>query len=100
MTARPFRDLAALLARALVAHARDRRCGFAIGDATGRPWASATFEGERVSIELRRVDPGAAWLADLPDADLLVRGHHVADLVVERLGPTTIRIHALLLRDA
>ncbi|WP_375403771.1 hypothetical protein [uncultured Sphingomonas sp.] len=94
-----MRDPVALLARAITGYARAHGCAFRIGYLSGRPWASATFEGERVELELDDVEPGAAWLSELPDAELTVREHHVADLVVRPLSDSSVRVEALLLRD-
>ena len=92
-------DPAVLLFRAVARRAPGNGHAIRLGDVRARPWASATFEGERVKIELHGVEPGAAWLADLPEAELKVRGHYVADLVVHATGPSTVRIEALLLLD-
>ena len=99
MTARRQIDPAALLVRAVAQYARGQSHAFRLGEISARPWASATFEGERVEIELNGVEPGAVWLADLPDAELKVRRHYVADLVVHAIGPSAVRIEALLLLD-
>lgn len=97
MMGRPSADPAALLAKA-IAH-DTQGCSFQLGQVRTRPWASATFEGERVEIELNGVEPGAAWLAELPETELKVRGHYVADLVVLATGPSSVRVEALLLLD-
>ncbi len=99
MTARRPSDPAALLARAIALHARGRGHSFGLGEVGARAWASATFEGERVEIDLLGVDPGTAWLSGLPDAELAVGRHFVADLAVRPLGASSVRVEALLLRD-
>ncbi|OYY89625.1 MAG: hypothetical protein B7Y45_11345 [Sphingomonas sp. 28-66-16] len=47
-------------------------------------WASATFVGARHLLSLvGRDDPDLArWLGDLPDADIDLCGHLVADLAI------------------
>lgn len=49
-------------------------------------WASATFTGARHRIELAGSSDTASlhWLSALPEAELCVRRHLVADLIVER----------------
>lgn len=91
----------ARLGRALVAGARAAGCDLAILDTSSRPWASATFVGERVDLTMRCQDgPAEAWLATLPDADLSVRGCFVADLAVRGVAGQEVRLKALLLRAA
>lgn len=88
-----------MLARALVANARDAGCDVVMTDAGVRRWASATFTGERIAMTLHRHGgPVEAWLATLPDAELAVRGCLLADLTV-KVERREIRLEALLLRD-
>lgn len=49
------------------------------------PWASVTFTGARHCLALVALETPAlrAWLAALPDLDLPLSGHLVADLAVE-----------------
>lgn len=59
-------------------------------DASFRPWCSATFLGAQHRLTLRIDGEGAlaraSMLADqLPEADLPIRGHIVADLAVDAL---------------
>jgi hypothetical protein len=97
MMVRPSADPAALLAKAIAQHTQC--CSFQLGQLRTRPWASATFEGERVEIELHGVEPRAAWLAKLPEIELKVRRYYVADLAVHATGPSSVRVEALLLLD-
>lgn len=90
-------DKAALLARALIAHARSARVPVEVTGIRSRPWASATFVGERIELDLR-VDGSGNWAARLGDADLPVRGACVADLSV-RAAAGAFRVEALLLHD-
>lgn len=73
-------DAAMQLARALA-----ERCpGGRVAAHDSTRWASATFTGARHTLRLE-CPPSAAlesWLAALPDADLPLRGHLVADLTV------------------
>lgn len=99
MSIRSPADLPTLLARAIALYARTQGHACRPGEVTTRPWASATFEGEQVSMELYEVDPDAAWLSELPEADLPIRGYYVADLLVRPLTASAVRIEALLLLD-
>jgi hypothetical protein len=77
-------DADTLLSRALVGDAA--RAGVAIAiDATAvTRWASATFVGARHRLTLSGLRCAATdtWLAGLAEADLPLRGHLVADLVI------------------
>lgn len=91
-------DPATLLVRSLIAHARGLGVTVRAESIGSRPWVSATFEGERVAIELSGLEGGAGWLANLPEAELPVRGHIVADLTVGSRTAGTVRLEALLIR--
>jgi hypothetical protein len=84
-------DAGVRLERTLLAHAVAAGCTVSIVDATWVRWASATFAGARHTLWLEG-GAGAAldqWLADLPEADLVLRDNLVADLIVaavERAG--------------
>lgn len=99
MSARRPLDPAALLGRAVAAHARSHGHAVTVADVTTRPWASATFEGERVGLALHGSAICPLWVADLPEADLRVRGYLVADLAARTAAPS-VHIEALLIRDA
>lgn len=79
-------DLAASgrLRRALTASATVAGTRIEIARSEATRWASATFTGARHELELRMIATDAAerWLADLPDAELTVAGHLVADLKI------------------
>lgn len=98
-------DAATLLERALLADATAAGLSPVIGDAIATRWASATFSGVRHEIALTmRADAAAeGWLAGLPDADLRLRGHLLADLIVvavERVaGVASVRLEALTVED-
>jgi len=65
-----------------------------------RPWASATFTGCRLTLDLAIAggDPGD-WLASLPEEDLPIPGRLVADLVVTRVGADRATLSVLLLEQ-
>lgn len=77
-------DVGTLLARALTASAAAGGCPVTVAAADWSRWASATFTGARHSIELSAAPSPAliAWIAALPEAELVLRGHLVADLSV------------------
>lgn len=80
-------DAAVLLGRALrgLAAAADRPVRIVANE--GRDWSSATFIGMRHRI-LLTARPGSSfdrWLATLPEMDVPLRGHIVADLTVEQV---------------
>ena len=77
-------DAATLLLRAIMASAHDANCAITIGDSDWTRWASATFSGARhaISIETNASPAFEAWMMALPDAELELRGHLVADLLI------------------
>ncbi len=76
-------DAATLLERALVAHAAAAGAGIAIDGQASTRWASATFVGARHRMTVvSEEDACRVWLAGLADADLPLRGHLVADVVI------------------
>lgn len=77
-------DAATLLVRSLARSAAAHRIEAAINEPDSIPWASVTFTGARhvFGIELQPAAAAAAWLAALPEADLPMRGHLVAEIVV------------------
>lgn len=100
MTARLREDAGALLGRALTLFAREHGRTLVLGAVRTQPWASATFEGERVVIDVSYPVADAAWLADLVEAELHVRGYLVADLAVDDTADDAVSIEALLIRAA
>lgn len=86
------------LERALAAHARSFGVTATMLSHARSPWASATFTGARHRLVLA-VSGGAAadWADALPEAELAVPGHLVADLEVGDRGPDRLLIAALLL---
>jgi hypothetical protein len=78
------RDVGARLERALIAAAATEGCVLRIVEASWVPWASVTFSGarHRLTVELDASVVGQAWFVALPDLELPIRGHLVADLQV------------------
>jgi hypothetical protein len=78
-------DAATLLERALIARAAAAGVLVEVADAEWVRWASATFTGARHMLVLTGT-AGAqvhGWIMALPEAEFTLRGHLVADLVVE-----------------
>lgn len=81
-------DAETLLRRALEASAEAAGCSVTLAESDWTRWASATFTGARHLLSLAAPPSPAldAWIASLPEAELRLRGHLVADLVVEHVG--------------
>ncbi|MFV0625073.1 hypothetical protein ACBY01_13835 [Sphingomonas sp. ac-8] len=76
-------DAATLLTRRLQIAADAAGQALTIGDTVSVPWASATFSGERHRLTVSGSGPTFEhWLQSLPEADLPLRGHLVADLAL------------------
>lgn len=94
---RRFRDPAAPLCRALVAHAAAAGCPARAVAVDSRAWSSAVFTGTRHRILVT----GPAldrWSARLPDADALALPRQwLGELRVERVAPGTVSLSALVL---
>ena len=94
-------DAGTLLARALTASAAESGCPIAIVAHDWTRWASATFTGARHSLTLCGTASQALadWVAALPEHDFAIRGHLIADLVVEHMAEDgdvgTIRLEVL-----
>lgn len=75
-------DVATLLERALLKDAARAGCPIVQLTADWDRWASATFNGARHRLTFRAPRSAAldAWIAALPEADLPLRGHLVADI--------------------
>lgn len=81
-------DAATLLERALLASAQAAGCAVALVSSDWTRWASATFTGARHAIALR-AGPSPlldAWLAGLPEAEVALRGHVLADIAVTQVS--------------
>jgi hypothetical protein len=77
-------DAATLVERRLILAADAAGHRLSIDGAESVPWASATFTGARHRMQLvGALSPSLLqWLEALPEADLPVRGHLVADLAL------------------
>jgi len=77
-------DAATLLGRALTANAEAAGCPVAVQSADWTRWASATFTGARHMLSLSAPPSPelTAWIAALPEAEIALRGHLLADLSV------------------
>lgn len=93
-------DVTTLLERRLRIAAEAAGVAIEIVASTATPWASATFNGARHHLTLIGDGAGfAPWLANLPEADLPLRGHLVADLVVTSAAERTATIEILSVEE-
>jgi hypothetical protein len=98
-------DPGTALVRAIEANARRAGCPVRLSASDWTRWASATFTGARHDVKLEADESGAldAWLAELPEVDLPIRGHLVADIIVTSVrranGVATIRLEALTVEE-
>lgn len=83
-------DVATLLGRAIEADACRAGCDASIETSDCMRWASATFAGARHRLTLSAATSIALdrWIAGLPDTELSLRGHIVADLDVTHIART------------
>lgn len=77
-------DADARLRRALSRSAQAASAAITIVRSDATRWASATFTGVRHAVELVAVAGGGVerWLDELPEAELAMAGHLVADLKI------------------
>lgn len=98
-------DAETLLRRALEAGADAAGCPVTLAESDWTRWASATFTGARHLLALTAPPSPAldAWIAGLPEAELRLRGHLVADLVVEHVrraeGAVTASLEVLTVEE-
>jgi hypothetical protein len=98
-------DAGTALVRAIEASAKRAGCTVRMKASDWTRWASATFTGARHELSLEADESGAldGWLAELPEAELPIRGHLVADVVVSSVrraeGVATIRLEALTVEE-
>lgn len=98
-------DADTLLLRRLEADSLRAGCPARVIDSTWTRWASATFAGARHELSLEAPESAAldTWLNGLPEADLPLRRHLVADIVVTGVsrasGVATIAIEALTVEE-
>lgn len=95
----------AALATALRASAKRDGIDLTIVSQEWTRWASASFTGARHELVATAADTPqlADWLGNLPEADLPIRGHLVADVIVTGVsragGNATIRLEALTVQE-
>lgn len=77
-------DAATLLLRAIDRHATLAGCPARCVSSDWTRWASATFAGARHVLTLSAAASPALdrWIADLPETELVVPGHCVAEILV------------------
>lgn len=98
---RARRDVGARLEQSLQLSAHAAACPVTIVAARWVRWASASFDGGRheLTIELEATPAAARWLMALPETELPIPGHLVADLIVVQrataCGRTTARLEVL-----
>ncbi|GAA4760641.1 hypothetical protein GCM10023219_00400 [Stakelama sediminis] len=98
-------DAATLLERALCRAAKADGCPMQTLDSGWRRWASATFTGARHWFEITLADTKQTrdWLAALPETNLPLSGHLVADLTVksaaEQADGLVVRLEALTVEE-
>jgi len=98
-------DAGTLLVRGLEADSHRANCPVRAIESTWTRWASATFNGARHELTLEAADSSAldAWLDALPEANLPLRGHLVADIVVIKRsraeGIATMTVEALTVEE-
>ncbi len=93
-------DAGTLLDRRLRIAAEAAGVTIAITDSDWVRWSSATFSGARHRVTVMSEDAGLdPWLATLPDADLPMRGHLVAELVVAGRRPGAADLDVLTVEE-
>ncbi len=97
MSADPERDTI----RALTRQAGGKGVTLTMTVIARRRWASALFDGVRLTIEVTaREGNFDAWLESLPEAELHVRGHFLADAeLIERQSPDAAIVELLVLAE-
>lgn len=89
-------DAGTLLARALLAAAAADGVALTIADSSWTRWASATFVGAQHRLSVTGPFSSALddWLTALPERELALRGHLVADLTIIAMRASAERIEA------
>jgi hypothetical protein len=87
-------DVGTLLVRALYRASCSAGCALEIITADWVRWASATFTGARHATTWTALPSPAldAWLTTLPEAQFELRGHLVADVVVQAVHRTSVSV--------
>ena len=91
-------DAGTLLIRALRGHAAATGLTMHVESIACTPWASATFVGtlHRLTVAAVPVPGLRDWIDALFEAEFAMRGHIVADLVVERIDSIGDREHVTI----
>lgn len=98
-------DASTTLQRALLREARLAGCAIVIPAAQMTRWASATFTGAQHRLTLTAPDDAAleTWLGALSDADIVLRGHLLADIailsIVRAEGRAMVTVEALTVEE-
>ena len=98
-------DAGTLLIRALAQSAANAGCPVTLTGSHWRRWASATFTGARHTLSLHASACPAldGWIAALPETELHLHGHLLADMTViglDRDGDhVVLTLEALTLED-
>jgi len=98
-------DAATLLVRSLETDSHRAGCPARVMESNWTRWASATFSGARHELSLDAAISAELdlWLDALPEADLPLRRHLVADIVVTSVrradGIATIALEALTVEE-
>jgi hypothetical protein len=93
---RPHADrVQAAILRAAAALVAPHGVQLVIEELRCRDWASLTLIGGRHELDIRLVGPGAdaalaRLQADLPDADIAITGHILAELLVVPVAPEDV----------
>lgn len=87
------------LLRALSHSAGEHGASVMLEALSAKPWESATFSGflHRITVTATESRAFDAWLQALPEADLPMPGHFVADIVVTDVsdGAATIEVQTI-----
>ena len=97
-------DAATLLERRLRIAAEAAGVAVTVGESDWTRWASATFVGARHRLTVSGNGDGfARWVAGLAEAELPLRGHLVADVVVAgrrvEAGVTVVALEVLTVEE-
>ena len=98
-------DADARLRRALSGSAHAAGAAITIVRSDATRWASATFTGARHAVELaaEASDAVERWLGELPEAELAMAGHLVADLKIVAMlqagSDLTVTLEVLTVED-
>ncbi len=89
-------DAGTLLTRALMAAAAADGIALAVTESSWSRWASATFIGAQHRLSVAGAASPALddWLTALPERELALRGHVVADLTITAMCASADRIEA------